>query len=41
MVRIAFWRAKTHKAEEITEGKFPLERLADAVCGETESIKIM
>ena len=26
-MRIGFWRAKTHKASEITEGKFPLERL--------------
>lgn len=34
---MAFWRAKTHKASEITEGKFPLERLVDAVCSETEA----
>ena len=26
-MRIGFWRAKTRKASEITEGKFPLERL--------------
>jgi len=37
MSRMAFWRAKTHKASEITEGKFPLERLDDAVCSETEA----